>query len=166
MKPGPKPEFSNQTSRDNRTLDQSRYDEVTEMMEKMTPKSKDAFVYARMKEKQEVEKKSCKSPLSFASAQGGKPVKVFPGALARKKLLYDNKAQVPKETFESIASATDISNSKAKLVATEFRKSQGKHSIEQGFSEGLSSQPKEIIKKYFKTVHIHCKYFNCNISGF
>ena len=108
----------------------------------MTPRSKDAFVYARMKEKQEQEQKSNKSPLSFTSAHGGKPVKVFPGAGARKKLLYDTKAPVPKETFENIASATDISNRKAKLVASEFRKSQGKHSIESGFSENLSTLPK------------------------
>ena len=44
----PKEEFSNQKSRYNRTLDQSRVEEVTELMEKMTPKAKDAFVYARM----------------------------------------------------------------------------------------------------------------------
>ena len=61
LQPGiPKPEFSNERRRDNRTLDQSRFEEVTEMMEKMTPKSKDDFVYARMKEKQEQEKRAVK----------------------------------------------------------------------------------------------------------
>ena len=50
------------------------------MMDKMTPKTKDAFVYARMREKQEQEKKSNQSPISFASAKGGKPVKVYPEA--------------------------------------------------------------------------------------
>ena len=40
-----------------RNLEQSRVEEVTELMEKMTPKSKDAFVNARIKEKQEQEKK-------------------------------------------------------------------------------------------------------------
>ena len=85
-------------------------EEVTELMEKMTPKSKDAFVYARMKEKQEQEKKSDVDTLSFGSAQGGRPVLVSPNVGARKRLLYDSKAPISKQTFENIASATDLSN--------------------------------------------------------
>ena len=70
LKPGPKPKFSNQTSRDNRSLDQSRLEEVTDMMDKMTPKTKDAFVYARMREKQEQEKKNKSKPYQFFIQKG------------------------------------------------------------------------------------------------
>ena len=46
-----------------------------------------------------------------------------------------------------------ISNQKAKLIAREFRSSQGRSSIEFGFEEGLSSG-KKVLKKYFKTKYI------------
>ena len=127
-----------------------RLEEVTELMEKMTPKTKDTFVYARLKEKQQIETKSRNSTLSFGIALRGKPVEVTLSSGARKRLLYDSKAPVSEQTFEKIASATDLSNRKAKLVATEFRRSEGKHSIETGFAEETYSLPKEIIKKYFK----------------
>ena len=90
LKPGvPKPEFSNQRSRDNRTLEQSRLDEATELMSKLTPKLKDALVYARVKEKQE-ENKSSDDTLTFSSAVGGTPVTVAPNLGARKKLNYEH----------------------------------------------------------------------------
>ena len=143
-----------------RTLDQSRFDKVTETMAKITPKTKDAFVFARMKEKQDKEKKTSESPLSFGSALGGKPVKVFPSTPARKKLLYDSKAAISKGTFENIASATDMSNQKVKLVASEFRKSEGRKGIESGFAADLSKIPQEIIKKYFKTVYVPFQVMN------
>ena len=63
-----------------------------------------------MKEKQEQENKSSHSPISFTSVHGGKPVKVYPGAAAKKKILYDNEALVAKQTFENIASSTNLSN--------------------------------------------------------
>ena len=85
----PKPEFSNQRSRDNRTLEQSRLDEATELMSKLTPKLKDALVYARVKEKQE-ENKSSDDTLTFSSAVGGTPVTVAPNLGARKKLNYEH----------------------------------------------------------------------------
>ena len=47
-----KSEFTNEKSRDNRNLDKSRVDELTEVMRKWTPKSKDNYVNARIKEKQ------------------------------------------------------------------------------------------------------------------
>ena len=53
-----------------------------------------------------------------------------------------------------------MSNQKAKLVAAEFRRNEGRKSIESGFSEDLSSIPKEIIKKYFKTVYIKLQVMN------
>ena len=134
-------------------------EEVTDLMEKMTPRSKDAFVNARIKEKQEQENKSSESTLSFSSALGGKPVTVSPSTGARKRLLYEKKP-VPKETFENIASATDISNRKAKIAAAEFRKSEGRHSIESGFAEDISEIPKIIIKKYFKNVYIPLQVIN------
>ena len=103
LQPGvPKPEFSNQVSRDNRTLDQSRLDEVTEKFENMTPKSKDAFVVLRIKEKQEQEQKSIEDPLSFRGAAGGAPIEVIAGAKAKKKLLYDNTTPVAKKVFENL----------------------------------------------------------------
>lgn len=155
LQPGvPKPEFSNQVSRDNRTLDQSRLDEVTEKFENMTPKSKDAFVVLRIKEKQEQEQKSIEDPLSFRGAAGGAPIEVIAGAKAKKKLLYDNTTPVAKKVFENMAGVTDLSNRKAKLNAREFRKSEGKKSIEPGFAEDLSSKPKEILQKYFTTKYI------------
>ena len=125
----PKPEFSNQVSRDNRTLDQSRLDEVTEKFENMTPKSKDAFVVLRIKEKQEQEQKSIEDPLSFRGAAGGAPIEVIAGAKAKKKLLYDNTTPVAKKVFENMAGVTDLSNRKAKLNAREFRKSEGKKAL-------------------------------------
>ena len=93
----PKPELPNNVSRDRKTLDQSRSSEVAEVMEKWTPKTKDALVYARLKEKQE-EKNTSESPLSFGSARGGRPLKVFPEA---RKKLYDSKAPVSKKTLET-----------------------------------------------------------------
>ena len=52
LKPGiPKPEFSSEVSRDYRNLDKSRVDDVTEMMGKLTPKTKNALVVSRIKEK-------------------------------------------------------------------------------------------------------------------
>ena len=114
-------------------------------MEKMTPKTKDAFVYARLKEKQEKETKTSNSTLSFGSVLGGKPVEVTPSSGARKRLLYYSKAPVSKQTFENIARATDLSNRKAKLVAAEFRRSEGKNNIITGFAEEISSLPKETI---------------------
>ena len=63
LKPGiPKPEFSNEVSRDKRDLDKNRMDDVTEMMGKLTPKTKDALVVARIKEKQVLEQKSIEDP--------------------------------------------------------------------------------------------------------
>ena len=76
------------------------------------------------------------------------------------KKLFDTKTAIPKETFENIASATDVSNKKAKLIASELRKSQGKKSIEAGFSEDLSKIPKEIIENYIKTVYIPLQVIN------
>ena len=67
---------------------------------------------------------------------------------------------MPKKTFENIASATDISNRKAKIAAAEFRKSEGRHSIEPGFAEEISSLPKEVIKKYFKDVYLPLQVIN------
>ena len=61
LKTGPKPKFAKQTSRDNRSLDQSRLEEVTDMTDKMTHKTKDTIVYARMREKQEQEKSQIKA---------------------------------------------------------------------------------------------------------
>ena len=52
-----------------------------------------------------------------------------------------------------MASATDISNSKAKAMAKEFRSSQGRTSIESSFEKSLSIDPK-VIKKYFKMIYI------------
>ena len=98
-------------------------------------------------------KKSSDITLSFNSVLGGKPVIVTPSTGARKILLYEKKP-IPKETFENIASATDISNRKAKIAAAEFRKSEGRCSIESGFAENISELPKKIIKKYFKNVYI------------
>ena len=70
----PKPEFTNAASRDNRSLDKSRVDQVTELMEKLTPKTKDFLVNARIKEKEE--EKTSDSPLKFAAAVGGTPMTV------------------------------------------------------------------------------------------
>ena len=154
LKPGiPKPEFSSEVSRDYRNLDKSRVDDVTEMMGKLTPKTKDALVVARIKEKQDLEHKTAEDPLSFHSATGGAPVQVITGTKAKKKLLYDNKAPVAKSTFEAMAAATDISNKKAKIIAKEFRASEGKTSIEAGFEKTLAIEP-AVIKKYFTTKYI------------
>ena len=150
----PKPEFSNEVSRQNRSLDKSRLDEVTEMMDKLTPKTKDALVVARIKEKQNIESMAHEDPISFTGAAGGAPVQVITGTKAKKKLMYDDKPPVPRSTFENMASATDISNQKAKIIAREFRISQGRSSIEPGFEEGLSSQ-KKVLKKYFTTKYIN-----------
>ena len=89
-------------------------EEATDLFAKMTPKSKDIFVNMRIKEKQQQEKKSSDSPLSFGSAQGGKPITVTPGDTGARKKLFKSKP-VSRETFENIASATDISNRKAKI---------------------------------------------------
>ena len=67
--------------------------------------------------------------------------------------MYDDKASVPRSTFENMASATDLSNQKAKTVAREFRLSQGKTSIEAGFAEGLAAGPK-VLLKYFTTKYV------------
>ena len=149
----PKPEFSNETTRDNRSLDKSRVQDITEMMSTLTPRTKDALVHARIREKQAQEQKSQTDPLTFVGAVGGKPVEIIAGAKAKKKLVYDSKAPVPRSTFENMASATDISNRRAKINAAEFRKSQGVRSIEPGFAEGLRSEPK-VIEKYFTTKYI------------
>ena len=122
----PKPTFTNTSSRDNRTLDQSRVQEVTQLMKKLTPKTKDFLVNARIKEKEQ--EKSSDSPLKFGSATGGKPMSVV-GPKARKRL-YDSKAPIPAKTFENIASGTDLSAKKLASVAKEFRSSQGRSSIE------------------------------------
>ena len=151
MAPGvKKPDFSNTTSRDNRTLDQSRMEQVTELMEKLTPKTKDFLVNARIKEK--AGEKSSESPLKFASAAGGKPMPVIAGPKARKRL-YDKAAPVPVETFEKIASGTDLSGKQMAAVAKEFRSSQGRKSIEPGMTEHLKNAPL-VLKKFFKTVYI------------
>ena len=149
----PKPEFSNEVSRDNRSLDQSRLSEVTDLMGKLTPKTKDMLVVARIKEKQVVESKTHEDPISFTGAAGGTPVQVITGTKAKKKLMYDDKPPVPRSTFENMASSTDLSNQKAKTIAREFRLSQGKTSIEAGFAEGLAAGPK-VLKKYFTTKYI------------
>ena len=151
-----KPEFSNDTSRDNRTLDQSRMEQVTELMEKLTPKTKDFLVNARIKEK--ASEKTSESPLKFASAAGGQPMPVVAGPRARKRL-YDNKAQVPAETFEKIASGTDLSGNQMASIAKEFRSSQGRNSIEPGMKEHLQNAPL-VIKKFFKTVYIDLQVRN------
>ena len=46
-----KSEFSNTSSRDNRNLNESRAEECSELMNKLTPKMKDMLVSARIKEK-------------------------------------------------------------------------------------------------------------------
>ena len=107
-----------------------------------------------VKLKQEQEQKSIEDPLSFRGAAGGAPIEVIAGAKAKKKLLYDNTTPVAKKVFENMAGVTDLSNRKAKLNAREFRKSEGKKSIEPGFAEDLSSKPKEILQKYFTTKYI------------
>ena len=103
----PKPEFSNQVSRENRNLDKSRLDEVTDLMGKLTPETKDALEDARIKEKQVLESNTGENPLSFTGAAGGNPVQVITGTKAKKKLMYDDKPPVPRSTFENMASATD-----------------------------------------------------------
>ena len=145
-----KPEFSNTTSRDNRSLDQSRMEQVTELLGKLTPKTKDFLVNARIKEKES--EKSTESPLKFASAAGGKPMPVIAGPKARKRL-YDSKAPVPTETFEKIASGTDLSGNQIAAVAREFRSSQGRKSIEPGMKEQLQNAPL-VLQKYFKTEYV------------
>ena len=55
-------------------MDKSRVDQVTELMEKLTPKTKDFLVNARIKEKEE--EKTSNSPLKFAAAVGGTPMTV------------------------------------------------------------------------------------------
>ena len=146
----PKPEFSNTVSRDNRNLDQSRIDQVTELMGNLTPKTKDYLVNARIKEKEG--EKSSESPLKFGSASGGTPMQVIAGPKARKRL-YDSKAPVPVKTFEKIASGTDLSTNKVAAVAKEFRSSQGRKSIESGLKDQLQNAPL-VLHKFFKTVYI------------
>ena len=45
----PKSEFCNETSRDNRSLEESRVDEIDQMMKKLTPKTKSALGHALTK---------------------------------------------------------------------------------------------------------------------
>ena len=126
MKPGvPKPEFSNQRSRDNRTLEQSRLDEATELMSKLTPKLKDALVYARVKEKQE-ENKSSDDTLTFSSAVGGTPVTVAPNLGARKKLNYEHpktpKTPVSKKHFKILPMLLICQTGKQNLLLRNLEK--------------------------------------------
>ena len=76
----PKREFSNDVSRDNRDLDQSRLEDVTDLMGKLTPKTKDALVVARIKEKQVVESKTYEDHIYFTGASGGAPLQVITGS--------------------------------------------------------------------------------------
>ena len=146
----PKSEFSNTLSRDNRSLDESRRYDVSELMATLTPKTKDFLVKARIEEKQA--EKSTNSPLKFTSATGGKPMEVIAGCKAKKRL-YDKNAPVTTKTFENIARGTDMSANKLSAVAKEFRKSQGRNSIEPGMKEQIQDAPL-VLKKYFTTVYI------------
>ena len=91
-------------------MDKSRLDEVTDVMGKLTPKTKDALVVARIKEKQVLESNTGENLLNFTGAAGSNPVQVITGTKAKKKLMYDDKPPVPRSRFENMASATDISN--------------------------------------------------------
>ena len=134
-------------------MDKSRLDEVTDLMGKLTPETKDALVVARIKEKQVLESNTGENLLNFTGAAGSNPVQVITGTKAKKKLMYDDKPPVPRSSFENMASATDISSQKAKLISREFRSSQGRSSIESGFEKGLSSGEK-VLKKHFTTKYI------------
>ena len=72
--------ISNDVSRDNRDLDQSRLEDVTDLMGKLTPKTKDALVVARIKEKQVVESKTYEDHIYFTGASGGAPLQVITGS--------------------------------------------------------------------------------------
>ena len=119
-------------------------------MATLTPKTKDFLVKARIEEKQA--EKSTNSPLKFTSATGGKPMEVIAGCKAKKRL-YDKNAPVTTKTFENIARGTDMSANKLSAVAKEFRKSQGRNSIEPGMKEQIQDAPL-VLKKYFTTVYI------------
>ena len=52
-------------------MDKSRLDEVTDVMGKLTPKTKDALVVARIKEKQVLESNTGENPLTLKRLAGG-----------------------------------------------------------------------------------------------
>lgn len=155
----PKPVFSNETSRDNRSLDQSRIDEVTEMLSKCTPKTKSGLIHAGIKELQA--QKSSNSPVKVTSVTGGAPMTIMTGAKSKKKLDMGVKETITKETMQSIQNTTDLPNKTIKLITSEIRKHHGKRSVAPGIAEGLINDPK-VLEKYFQTEYIplQCKNEN------
>ena len=70
MRPGKKRcEISGDTSRDNRSLDESRVEEINRLMKNLTPKTKSGLGHALIKDKQQ--DKSSESPVQFTAATGG-----------------------------------------------------------------------------------------------
>ena len=133
----PKSEFCNETSRDNRSLEESRVDEIDQMMKKLTPRTKSALGHALVKEQKD--NKSTESPVKFTSASGGAALPVYPGA--KRKLEYSNKP-ISNEVFKQIQKEEGLSNRCVQRIQSTVRESLGHGSVQSGFCDELTDDPK------------------------
>ena len=139
LKPGrPKAEFSAETSRDNRSLPESRVDEIDRLMKNLTPRTKSGLGHALIKEQQET--KSTESPVKFTSAAGGAALPVYPGA--KRKLEYTEKNPISNQVFKQIQNEEDLSNKTVRRIQSVVRKSLGPGSVESHLREELIDDPK------------------------
>ena len=124
-----KTEISGDTSRDNRSLNETRVEEIDRLMKNLTPRTKSGLGHALIKEKQQ--SKSGESPIQFTAATGGASLPVFTGSGAKRKLDYKQQP-INNEVFKQIQIKEGLSNRSVQRIQSEVRKNVGHNSVQSG----------------------------------